>query len=105
MQTNFNSNYSTDRLIDESLIDYLFPQDVVDMFYADDIIDSFEEGVMDFGGGITGITCRSVIAATDGDPDNLIKILRLRKTSANKSLCQTIIGDCKRELASAAYVF
>lgn len=104
MQTDFKTNYEIDRLVDEALIDYLFPEDVVNIFYQDDIQPLFEEGLIDFGGGIFGITCRSVISTTGGDPDVLLKLLKLRRTNENKAMCGLIINECKRELNSAAYL-
>lgn len=109
MIDNFSSQLGIERFHDESLVDYLFPDDIVDLFYQSD---AFVEGLLDFGGGITGITCRSVLLACrneDDEPDAkiLAKQLGLAKRSASQQtlvMCENIIRECKRQLDNSAYL-
>ena len=104
MQTEFNNNERADRFIDEALIDYLFDDEVVDMFYDEDVIGNFNVGVIDFGGGVKGITCRSVLAACNKDPKQLLKILGLKRNNQNRAMCGQIIKECMGQVSSAAYL-
>lgn len=104
MQTDFNSNYLLDRMTDESLIDNSLPDDVVDLFYAHGVADEFRELAIDFGGGILGITCRSVLSVTNSDANKLLDILQLRKSKENRALCSSIIATCRQQVKSSAFL-
>lgn len=103
VETNFSSYGGIGDIGDDTLVDEVFSEDtdIIDMLYDSG---NFNDELVDFGGGVYGVTCRSVLAKSNSDPDKLRQLLGLRKTSANSQLCASIIKMCEEELRKGAYL-
>ena len=99
--TDFASFDGIDNLNDEPLVDEVFPEEIIELLYDSG---KFEDTTVDFGGGVFGVTCRSVLAKCNSDPEELRKILGIRRTNDSKQMCSSIISICKNELAKNAYI-
>lgn len=101
MQTDFDTLQKIANINDDTLVDQIFDDDIVAMLYDTGL---FTDSAVDFGGGVYGITCRSLLFEVKGDPEILRQELKLRKNPQNSAMCFSIVQMCIDAINRSAYL-
>ena len=87
----------------DALIDNL--EDGANSEFIDLVYEKLSEQIdsIDFGGGVKGITCRSLLEFVD-NADDLRKKLGMKRTNHNNQKCSAFIAQCRDEVKKEAYL-
>jgi hypothetical protein len=96
----FASSYGYDLLNGEPLIDEIIEaEDFAQIIYDSGLFDD-NPYVIDYGGGIKGITCRAVIEETEGKHTQLAKMLGLK--GHERTQAQIFMQLCAKKIHNAS---
>lgn len=79
------------------LIDNVLTDEALDIIYPHiDKFESTEDALIDFGGGMKGLTVTGLLNACNEDHKQLVRILDLGNVKGGVSMAKIIVDECKR---------
>ena len=100
--SDFDSKIGMDTANDETFVEEVIKdEELLKKFYNSP---SFDDYKLDFGGGIFGITCRSVIKVSGNKPKVLAQIIGIPTNKVNLDNMKILLSDCKSAVENAAYL-